>query len=74
MSYGVGCRQNSDPTLLWLWHRPAAIAPIQPLAWESPYAMGAAQEKAKRQKKLKIIKKYERLLYDYENGSFLSNL
>ena len=60
--------------MLWLWHRPAAIAPIQPLAWESPYAMGAAQEKAKRQKKLKIIKKYERLLYDYENGSFLSNL
>ena len=31
-----------------LWHRLAATAPIQPLAWESPYAAGAAQEMAKR--------------------------
>ena len=30
-----------------------AIAPIRPLDWESPYAMGAALEKAKRQKKRK---------------------
>ena len=37
--------------LLWLWCRLAAIARIRPLAWEPPYAMGAAQEKAKRQKK-----------------------
>ena len=28
--------------LLWLWCRPAATAWIRPLAWESPYAMGAA--------------------------------
>ena len=28
--------------LLWLWCRPAAVAPIGPLAWEPPYAMGAA--------------------------------
>ena len=28
--------------LLWLWHRPAAVAPIGPLAWEPPYAAGAA--------------------------------
>ena len=28
-----------------------ATAPIRPLAWGPPYAMGAAQEKAKRQKK-----------------------
>jgi len=40
-----------DPELLWLWHRLAATAPIRPLAWESPYATGAAQEMAKRQKK-----------------------
>ena len=38
-----------DPMLLW----PAAEALIGPLAWESPYAMGAAQEMAKRQKKEK---------------------
>ena len=36
-----------DPVLLWLWCRPAAAAPIQPLAWEHPYALGAAQKKKK---------------------------
>ena len=49
MSCGVDCRQGSDPALLWLWLWPAAMAPIRPLAWETPYAMGAAQEMAKRQ-------------------------
>ena len=29
-----------DPVLLWLWCRPAAVAPIRPLAWELPYAAG----------------------------------
>ena len=48
MSYGVGRRHSSDLALLWLWHRRAAAAPIQPLAWEPPYAVGAA---LKRQKK-----------------------
>ena len=37
-----------DPALLWLWGRPAAIAPIRPLDWEPPYAKGAALEKTKR--------------------------
>ena len=50
MSCGVGRRHSSDLALLWLWHRLAAAAPIRPLAWEPPYAVGAAQEKAKRQK------------------------
>ena len=36
VSSGVGRRQGSDLALLWLWHRPAAVAPIQPLAWELP--------------------------------------
>ena len=49
MSCGVGCRRGSDPTLLWLWGRPAATALIRPLAWEPPYATGEALEKAKRQ-------------------------
>ena len=31
-----------DLALLWLWCRPAAAAPIPPLAWELPYAMGTA--------------------------------
>ena len=53
MSYSVGCRRGSDPALLWLWCRPAATAPIRPLAWEPLYAVRAALEKAKRQKKKK---------------------
>ena len=36
--------------LLWLWCRLPATALIQPLAWETPYAVGAA---LKRQKKIK---------------------
>ena len=28
VSCGVGCRRGSDPTLLWLWRRLAATAPI----------------------------------------------
>ena len=45
MSCGVGHRQGSDPVLLWLWCRPAAEAPIQPLALELLCATGAAQKK-----------------------------
>ena len=48
---GVGHRCGSDPALLWLWHRLAAMALIGPLAWEPPHAVGAAVEKTKRQKK-----------------------
>ena len=51
MSCGVGCRRGSNPELLWLWCRPVATSPIRPLAWEPPYAVGVAQEMAKRQKK-----------------------
>ena len=51
MSCGVGRRRGSDPALLWLWRRPAATAPIEPLAWEPPYAAGVAQEMAKKKKK-----------------------
>ena len=46
-SYGVGCRCGSDLAL----RRPVATASVRPLAWEPPYATGAALEKAKRQKK-----------------------
>ena len=44
-----------DLALTWLWNRPVATAPIRPLAWEPPYAAGAAQEIAKRQKKKKKL-------------------
>ena len=42
MSSGVGHRRTLDPPLLWWWCRPAAAAPIRPLAWELPYAVGVA--------------------------------
>ena len=48
MSCGVGCRRGWDPMLLWLWGRPATMAPVRPLVWEPPYASGAAQEMAKK--------------------------
>jgi len=51
MSCVVGNRCGLDPTLLWLWYRPVATAPVRPLAWETSYAEGVALEKAKRQKK-----------------------
>ena len=51
MSCGVGGRRCLDPALLWFWCGPAETAPIRPLAWEPPYAVGLALEKAKRQKK-----------------------
>ena len=54
MSCGVGCRCGLDPALLWLWCRLVATASTRPLAWEPPHAMGAALEKAKRQKNIYI--------------------
>ena len=53
MSCGVGYRRGSDPTLLWLWCRPVATAPIQPLAWEPPYAEGVALKRQQQQKGMK---------------------
>ena len=42
VSCDVGHRHASDIMLLWLWCRLAAVAPIRLLAWELPYAAGAA--------------------------------
>ena len=42
MSCAVGRRHGSDPVLPWLWCRLSATVPIGPLAWEPPYALGAA--------------------------------
>ena len=57
MSCGVGRRRSSVLMLLWLWCRRAAVAPIGPLVWEPPYAMGAALKKAKKKKKERKEKK-----------------
>ena len=51
MSYAIVHRGGSDPTLLWLWNRLAAVALIQPLARELPYAMGTAPQKTKTNKR-----------------------
>ena len=51
MSYGVGLRHGSDPELLWLWCRPAAVAEIRPLAWEPTYAAGVDLKQPKKKKK-----------------------
>ena len=50
MSCGVGRRHGSDPTMLWLWHKPESPALIGPLAWEPPYATGVALKKTERKK------------------------
>jgi len=50
VSCDIGHRRSLDPVLLWLWGRPAATAPIRPLAWEPPYAEGVALEKTKKKK------------------------
>ena len=60
----------NDPTLLWLWHRPAATAPIGPLAWELPYAEGAAPKDQKIQSK----KKKTILLIGLVRNNYLSNI
>ena len=52
---GHGC--GLDPVWLWLWCRPAAAAPFQPLAWELPYAADAALKKKKKITKKKLHEK-----------------
>ena len=49
MSCGVNRRHGSDPA--WLWRRLAAAAPVQPLAWELPYAASVALKSRKEKKK-----------------------
>ena len=48
MSHVVGRRLDLDLALLWLWCRSTAVAPIQPLAWEPPCAVGVALRRQKK--------------------------
>ena len=51
MSYDVDPRLfGLDPALLRLWHGPVATALIPPLAWEPPYATGAALKRQNKNK------------------------
>ena len=45
---------------LWLWCRLVAVALIGPLAWETPYATGAAIKGKKKKKKKKKERKKEK--------------
>ena len=49
------CRSQTQlrSCMLWLWLRPAATTPIQPLAWDPPYATGAALKRQKTKIKIK---------------------
>ena len=51
VSCDVGRRFGSDPEVLWQWRRLAAAAPIRPIAWKLPYAVGAALKRPKKKKK-----------------------
>ena len=61
----IGRRFGSDPVLLWLWCRPAAIDLIQPLAVELPYAEGEA---LKRKKKKKRLRKQNKMHGDWSHS------
>ena len=67
---GAARNQNydgSDLVWLWLWCRPAAIAPMAPLAWEPPYAVGAALKIQKKKKKKKNL--WWRLIHSFHQLS-----
>ena len=72
MSCGVVCRCVSDPVLLWLWSRLGATALIPPLAWEPPYAVGAAikRQKETEKKKQKATRRMGEIFanHEYEKG------
>ena len=53
--------------LLWLWCRPAAIAPIRPLAWESPCVMSAALKSKTKQKPTRTGKQFSKVT-GYKNN------
>ena len=69
MSCDVGHRCGLDLALMWLWCRLAAVVPMRPLAWELPYAEGAALKtnkltnKKKPQNLLETIKPLTRVQY-----------
>ena len=70
-------RLQTDPVLLWLWHRLAPIAPIRFLAQELPYAASVALKSKKQTNKkthcgLKISLSY--MTFQVETFKILRNL
>ena len=50
VSCSVGHRRSLDPELLWVWLWLAAVALIQPLAWELPCVAASALKERKKEK------------------------
>ena len=59
---GIGHRRGLDLALLW--GKPAAAAPIQPLAWEPLYAMGVALKRPNKQTDQIVDFKYLQVNYN----------
>ena len=75
MSCGVGPSCGSDLALLWLWRRPVATAPFQPLAWEPPYAAGSALKRPKTNKQTnKQTKKTQKKERNLKKTTLLLNV
>ena len=66
-------RGSLDLALLWLWCRPVAVAPIQPLAWEPPYAAGVALKRQKTKKKMIFFQMTAQLSQCYELKSLFAH-
>ena len=52
LSCSIGCRWSSAHVLLWLWNRLVAVALIQFLSWELPYAARMALKTKQNKTKL----------------------
>ena len=53
---------------MWLWHRPAAKALIQPLGWEFLCAAGGALKKKKKKRERERKKKKRKQSRDEERN------
>ena len=59
--------------MLWLWHKPAAVAPIRPLAWNFHMPWVWAQKSKKKKKKKERERERERRntsMGEKEDGNF----
>ena len=72
MSCVVARRHSSDLMLLQLWCRPAATAPIGPLAWELPCTTHVAPKKEKNKTKQKTTNPELKPKKQIEKGNFPS--
>ena len=61
MSWGIGHKGSSDLALLWLWYRPAAVAPIYP----QPGNFHMPQVQSQKGKKKKEGERLEKTLTQF---------